>query len=390
MVVNKEPGNIVSCKQPIYFEFQLNDYGPEFYVKCVLEIFESSRTRVVTFYGYTSPDQKVVFNLKNLLNDYFKNRITAYKALDDNTVQTLDDDNFVEVTATFTEHTDLGWGSEYKWGETKGDALAFSGGFSYESWPNLKYFNEWFSGFALKPFFTWRNKISLIGKKMPLYLTYCTIGGTLSLKLKISITYTDNSTFTGYFFNTDYIGKLLSFPVGIEQLNLTSLNPSKTIAFYKAEIVDVSNTVLSQSMTFIVDQAYYESEVFCLFKNSLSGRDTVRFVGKAEFSSDFARIISENFKGEYDNSIGKNYIADNHETGGMKVSTGFITRTEVDWLRDLFASKLVHLVYKGNVIPCQIASKKFTNPLTSDLNSLTVELDYLTKNSQYTPNKIEL
>jgi len=388
MVVNKAPGNIVSCKQPIYFEFQLSDYGPEFYVKLVLQIFEASNTRTVTLYSYTSPDQIVKFNLRTLLDDYFKEKITSYKALDDNTVQILDADNFVEVTATFTEHTDSGWGSEYKWGETKGDVLAFSGGFSYESWPNEKYFSDWFAGFTLKPFFTWRPRTSLIGINTPMYLTYCTIGGTLALAIKTTITYTDASTATARFFDTSYANKLLSFPVGISQLNLNSLNPSKTIAKYKVEVVNSSNVAISEAMNFIVDYNYYETEVNCLFKDSLSGRDTVRFVGKAEFNSEFNRSVLEFFNGEYDNAIGKSFINENLETGGFKLNTGYITRTEVDWLRDLFLSKLLHLVHKGCVIPSQIITKKYANPLSSDLNSLTVEFDYLTKNSQYTPSKI--
>lgn len=388
MVVNKEPGNIVSCKQPIYFEFQLNDYGPEFYVKLVLQIFEASNTRTVTLYSYTSPNQIAKFNLRTLLDDYFREKITSYKSLDDNTVQALDADNFVEVTATFTEHTDAGWGSEYKWGETKGEALVFSGGFSYESWPNEKYFNDWFDSFTLKPFFTWRPRTSLIGSKTPVFLTYCTIGGTLTLAIRTTITYTDSSTTDVKFFNTSYGSKLLSFPVGISQLNLNSLNPSKTIAKYKVEVVNSSNVAISEAMNFVVDHNYYETEVNCFFKNSLSGRDTVRFVGKAEFNSEFNRSILDFFNGEYDNAIGKSFINENLETGGLKLNTGYITRTEVDWLRDLFLSKLLHLVHKDCVIPSQIITKKYANPLSSDLNSLTVEFDYLTKNSQYTPSKI--
>lgn len=388
MVVNKEPGNIVSCKQPIYFEFQLNDSGPEFYVKLVLQIFEYSSTKSITLYGYTAPDQIVKFNLRSLLNDYFKSKKTKFKEIGDNTVQVLDEYNFVEVTATFTEHTDSGWGSEHKWGETKGDALVFSGGFSYESWPNEKYFNDWFDSFTLKPFFTWRPRTSLIGSKTPVFLTYCTIGGTLTLAIRTTITYTDSSTTDVKFFNTSYGSKLLSFPVGISQLNLNSLNPSKTIAKYKVEVVNSSNVAISEAMNFIVDQTYYEFEMHCLFQNSLSGRDTVRFVGKAEFNGDYIRSITEKFEGEYDNSIGKNVIYDSSEIAGFKLCTGFITRTEVDWLRELFLSRSIHLYYKGNVIPSQIVSKKFSNPLLSDLNSLVVEFDQLTENSQYTPSKV--
>lgn len=268
--------------------------------------------------------------------------------------------------------------------------VALRGGFAHPNWPELKYIYEWLMQAENNvPFLTWKPIKSLVSQAQPEFLTYmypyATFGDSRAVNLEVLIYYTDGTTATSVF-TVQEIETLrtYSIAVGVQQLSLHTVTPAKTISHYKVWVKE-SATRKTVERFYYVDRNVYKAERFILFANSLGGFDTVRCVGTGEFQSDYFRNMADHYAGRYKRSEGNRRVILNEEQSGRKVNTGFISRADVHWLRDLFLSTEVYTVENGMLVPIEIVSKKFAMPEESDLNSLTIEYDYKFRNEVYTP-----
>lgn len=268
------------------------------------------------------------------------------------------------------------------------DYYVLNGGFSYPNWPVEKYIIEWFyqQGDDQK-FLTWKPVACLVGKNQPEYLTFVDVnpGGSRILRRKVIVHYTNGTTdtATSSFSITDRF-KAYRFCVGYNQLNLNSLLAGRTVHYYEVYIDDGTKRV-SEKRLYYVDHNKPLAERFVIFQNSLGGFDTARFIGLGEFAADYNRSYANKYNGQFTNDLGTRVSYNNYEQAGRKINSGFISRKEMQWLRDLMLSREVFVWENEACVPVEIVSKKFAYPEENSTNALTVEYDYRFTNTVFTP-----
>lgn len=209
------------------------------------------------------------------------------------------------------------------------------------------------------------------------YLYYIIDNGDISLlsiNLRVIIYRNDNGaditidTNIGAYLNYATIG----IPVGFNQLELNSYIDFSKVKKYTVQI----STLLSETFTFIPETDYFIDEHYLLFTNSDGGFDTARFTGVKEtgFETEKERIQKTILfntpvvSGEFSNI--NNLVSDK-----FKLSSGWITKAQSDWLQDLFIAEQVFIIAFNQFMPITITTlsqKKYD----SQTNLFYYELEY--------------
>ncbi len=116
---------------------------------------------------------------------------------------------------------------------------------------------------------------------------------------------------------------------------------------------------ISELRTFKIDRTYYENERFFLFLNSLGGYDTIRVTGDQEDAleydrTDIDKTLPAGFK-YMDHESATGFVK---ETVTYKANTGWISRDQLSWLRELFLSKQVFQIKGDKLMPVVVSSTK--------------------------------
>lgn len=278
---------------------------------------------------------------------------------------------------------------------TGGNPLyALRGGVAYPHLPFQKYLSEYLTANnPFVPFLTWKPRISLVAIDQPEFLAFSPVNTTpdndVALFPTFEVFYDDGtSTVNTNISTTAPLGSVHVFPVGIKQAGLDQINPAKKIVRYTAYVRAGVNRI-SEIREYIVDHQTHQATRYLVFFNNLAGWDTVRFIGTGEFQADYKRSSAELAQGVY-SSYGTRKQIQSEEIAGRKLHTGYISRAEVNWLRNLFLSDEVYAVENGKLIPVEVTSKKFAMPEEADMNSLTIEYDYRFRNQVYSPGNLPL
>jgi hypothetical protein len=392
ITIDHQPQALVTSKNPIPVRLTSDQTTqPNHRFVAGLEMVSASRTVFLSLLEFAM-NTHCRFNFQALID-----------ALLDEQTFPLPDIQSTETPGTFTNITSavlLQWKTEIY--EAYGDPAipegtavnipntgyntAWRGGFSYPYWPEEKYAYDWYLGTAATLFWSWKPKVSLIGKNQLEYLTYLLYGPAINIAVAVQIYYTDGTT-SGAFNFSDFAAPANSvqrFACGPAQLGLYAIAPAKTIESYEIWLISGAS-VITEKRKYILDWKKYPGERFLFFRNSLSGFDTVRFVGKGEFVADYKRESAGIDQGIYNNKAGHSKVISNEEQAGLKINTGYISRRDLQWLRDLFLSKEVYMLEKGLLVPVGIVSKKLLNPEESDVNVATVEIENRYTNQVFTP-----
>jgi len=394
ITIENEPSILMTSKNPILAELSSTEIDePNYRVQGQLVIYNADKSVTAVLLGFPIND-RVLFDLAPLINAFLDDLTYVLPDLlaIGNVWQNISAGNSCKFQMALLDAFGVPLAEYSDQGSVPFNAsIAIRAGFAKPYWADTAKLFDWLSGFtsASYPFLTWKPKVSLIGENQKEYLSYISIltddSATSSLTLKANIAYTDGTThlFTTTV-NVIYGHTMFQIPVGINQLGLNGPNPSKKILKYTVQVFQ-SAVIQSEIRTYVVDYQKYIAERYLMFVNSFGAWDTVRFVGKGEFQSEYLRTLADSYSGDYSQLSGTKKSISQKETAGAKINTGFISRAEVHWLRDLFLSPEVRILENGQLVPITLVEKKIILPIENDINSISVEYDNKFSNLVYSP-----
>jgi len=214
-----------------------------------------------------------------------------------------------------------------------------------------------------KRFLTWAPIEKTTGVSSVEKLFFCLINTGATCRLSARVTFTDD-TYTDIDITdlTSYAVcpvSVIECCVGYAYLRLSTLSPGKTVKHWDVWLENNAGAKISEIRRFTLDVKYQENERQLLFRNSLSGYDTMRITGIREHNNEYERQSAAQFLNEQEgffNAPDKAYS--NDERAAYKASTGWLKLDEKDWLRDLLLSREVYEISGRELIPVSIASKK--------------------------------
>lgn len=264
---------------------------------------------------------------------------------------------------------------------------------------NNNFFNIFFP--ATKPFFTWQLRRRLASLTEPIYLCWLntTYTDATPLKVKVNITYTDSTT-REFSYDVSNPGKknyCYYLPVGANQLDLETLDPTKTIWYWDVVVSELSGTLASEKFTYELDNRNDYNQQFLLYRNSLGGLDTIRIRGVIETNISLeGQDMEVTSPVDWQFNDGLLPILDSStphkETISYKGDTGFLTKEEQDRLRDIFLHREVYTFVAGILTPAKLLTKNYKLRSSIDkLFSLAIEWSVADAGSyHYTPVNVNV
>jgi len=394
-----QPGGLVTSKNPVLIIMN-SDYGaePSHRFRALVTLTSGDRSAIINLIEFPFNSQGK-FDLAEILHAFISEGEMIIPELSQThtTWINVSNGNTCQFTVLISER----YGYPLVDGDedpinvpNANDSTCLMGGFAYDKWPQEKYIADWIlQAEQNMPFLTWKPTTVMVSKTQPEYLTIIRIvssrGTPEAVVIHTEIYYSDGTFYNGILTEiniTTYNTYMLA--VGYEALGIGLPNPSKKVVYYTIW-VKKDNSQITQKRTYYIDENIHLSETYILFSNSLGGFDTVRMFGATEFISDYKKSSTEIANGIYEKS-GTRKTIEIEEQAGKKLSTGFISRKEVQWLRDLFLSKNVYIVEEGKLVPIEITTKKLSMPEMNDVNAINIEYDYKFTSNVYTPSYQEV
>jgi len=263
--------------------------------------------------------------------------------------------------------------------------FAIKGGMSYTSFAPAHYFNNLIN----EQFFLGvDHNLIKTGKEENRWLYYLEQSeydwyGTTSVNFVLRQFIKDD---TGNFWSTadspglwQKRGQIICFPVGYNQLDKDYILPSsrKAVA-YTIELVEEFTTGRVAYADFELDYRNFYNTHQLYYRNSDGGLNTIRFTGQVEYEADYQKQQAQQiempdyFRNGSPMAITK--ILKPEETQKSKGATGFVSKNEIENLRDLFLSQECYEFKNNKLIPVIINNsnvKFYTNK--DGLYSLVVE-----------------
>jgi len=176
----------------------------------------------------------------------------------------------------------------------------------------------------------------------PQWLSWFNITDNLEeVKVNIELELNDGSYYSFIAHTYESVGKFekLIIPIGLDQIGANDLYPDLTVVSYEIKLYSGAN-LLSETITYQVDNQYRPYKRFFLFQNSLGCYETFYTYGKKtntlDFEKDSARVIQvRDFVLENAENIDLDITAQEKE----KINTGFKSKAEIRAMRDFYLSK---------------------------------------------------
>ncbi len=222
-------------------------------------------------------------------------------------------------------------------------------------------------------FLTFHPLIKVVDWYQPEKLYWYNYGSSYgTLKTKLTAIYTNGSTheeislFPVAYMPTDP-GKVYEFRMSPDKLLTEYAWPAVTghsICGFKFQILNGSNTPVSEERIYYIDNLPYQENRYFLFLNSPGGFDTLRCVGVAEKSGNYERKEAvRQLSYNYTPSSSEVTDIDIREAQKFKASTGWLSLTGAsgkqmaDYLRELFLSPVVYQFTTAGLERIQIISR---------------------------------
>ncbi len=165
--------------------------------------------------------------------------------------------------------------------------------------------------------------------------------------------------------------------VGFDHLDLVNLWYGKTVASWQVYLLNQNNEYLSETRVFKNDSRVFENEKAFYFRNSLSGYDTFRFLGKSDMSLDYDRLSAVVVREEpvsFFNSPSKLFSA--KETQTCKANSGWVSREVKNYLRELLLSTEAYETIGKELFPIVIKTAKVASFLKDGEYLYNLEIEY--------------
>lgn len=203
-------------------------------------------------------------------------------------------------------------------------------------------------------------------------------GTAVSLQLKVTLLYTDNSTdnMGNVYSSVASVGYLdmVYFPVGYTELGIAawvaSNNPGKTVRKYYISIYD-SATLVSKIYSFDLDQNYYENPRYLYIRNPFGMLEILLCTGLSSAVSEYS---SE--KAVTDGQITQDKLTwYNRKADLVKVVTGFMTKAQIQWLSELLETTEAYELISGVLVPIVLRDPKIATAHDGEYQ-YSAEIDY--------------
>lgn len=230
--------------------------------------------------------------------------------------------------------------------------------------------NEWDVSFDLiaylisnKKFLSWRPLTREISATQPEYLTFfCYNSLCLTARLWIHVSYTDGATVDTSVqpvFASAVVNEVYRIPIGLRQLGIHLLNPTKTVSSYQVYLEREDGFAdLTEKIRYNIALDDDTTRYFVYF-NSFNALEILRATGYV----DQGLLVNGNtvetaLPYNYDKEKGA-FILENAQTNNrFKANTGIMTRSELTTVsQEFFKSKYKAQIINSALIPIVIESK---------------------------------
>lgn len=359
----KQPADISFSKNPIEFIIEDDncDYGE-------LLIIPYAPFNTVSLSATPDENQRLSFRLEQVLDSMLNwdllaadtsNNVFVSKSIWGYTLQYR---SYKDGQLSITQYTN----------NTKGFKFVM-GGVTPEV--KLDFFQDYLQ--PKKQFLTWlRSKTVAPDQPEFLHFLNCTDSDLNSLQVVVH-KFKDNGTSETFVHETIPVlddRKAVIIPVGFNQLDLG--DQFSKVHEYTVKLV--SGSFESEEYRFYVDYKPRQETRYILFANSLSGVQTLRCVGRSKnrFGVKKGAFEAGEILGTFGHS-GQEKVAAN---------SGYISREELESLRDLLLTEHVVELIGGNYFPILIDVRSFIEYRhTENLFSLAFSYTYQYKQQVYTP-----
>lgn len=218
-------------------------------------------------------------------------------------------------------------------------------------------------------FLTWSPKVRKTAKDDIQKLWFLVPKNITSIKLKVSIKYAVgtntaiNVTTITKQTTTAAMYQIFEIICGWNRLQLDNVmmltQPNAVALSYDVYCTDQANNLISEVRTFELDDRTYLHKKTFIFRNSFGLMETFTATGESIKEAEYDSLIVNRHRGwsissKYPDSK-KSSVA---ETLKFTVNSGWITREENDWLRELLLSKEVYEVSGDILYPVVITGTK--------------------------------
>jgi len=264
--------------------------------------------------------------------------------------------------------------SVFKKTSTTEEHYALRAGFAFTDFPGIDYWDTWLP--ANKKFMTWcPNNKKIEFPYSEEYLHYLVISAT-TLNLKVKCYYSDGTDQTLTVLTSAGVAakQIHRIPAGYFQLDIGAnftIPAGESVTKYDLWLEDQDDIVISEVRTYISDPVYFRNNREFIFENSMGGFDTIRCRGETEYNVDTSAVETESILPDYwglssFDKKGKFAIDLNYMRDGSVVRTGYLTKAELLWLKELFLSKFVYEVRNLKHIPVIVQPGSFKLYTTND------------------------
>lgn len=275
------------------------------------------------------------------------------------------------------------------------------GGLNYFFHRGNNYFPNYQTLSGNNKFLTWQKsgKLASYTEQMYLCLINAMSGDTETRTLLTTVHYTDGTTDTTSFAFTQNKGVVMFLPAGADQLDLQSLDPSKTIYKWVHQVLFDPGSgfeALTEAFTYYLDNRNDYNDQVMNYRNSLGGLDSMRVRGIIETNLAWDSIAAQRgVDPDYYTGLAiqaQQFTVSSIEKITYKGDAGFLEKEQQERLRDMFIYRELYRVLRGKWLPLNLISSSFKMRTSDDtLWSMPIEYQpaYIGGNF-YTPESVDL
>ena len=258
---------------------------------------------------------------------------------------------------------------------------AIAGGLSREAmvvW-NLTTHGFWYDNGNKRRFLTWHPVIKRTSRTNHENLYFFSqYSDVTAYHVKIFATKTNGSTvlleLQHQHYSIQYF--VLEIMFGYGQINIESL-AGGVVKSWAVWIENQSGTPISEVRIFNIDEKYYEYSREFVFKNSFGVFDFYRFTGAQEKNLEYEREIISVDRSEVETYYNAPQRAVKIlESQTFKASSGWISKTELDYLREFMLSMEIYEIIGQRPWRVNITSKKTNKYLVDGEYLYSLEFEY--------------
>lgn len=386
MEFTTQPGAYSLSKNPIVFEIAVPEYLTEVNVRVLFEVTIDAKT-----YQMEAPvdvSGTVRFDISYLLHkvmQQFKTRIVATSSTVSNDTSCIKN---YDVKATLIKGV-IPEVDASNFIENSIDLFVVNGGVNLQYLPRFDFFG---SLATLNTFLSNWPSVKRVFMDQPeiLYI----FNATLELEvtnLEVKLYKKDGAslfhTFTTHTYSWS-AADIIGYNVSPEHLGLQAIadGASAELLYYTVQVKSGAGDELSSVFTLYIDYSNTIEKTHIRFRNSKGGFDNITFKGEVVEKSNIDKTsanvyLDQSVEDSYTTVKSSSIITSASERISKTVSTGFITKTELLLLRDLFVSEEVYEMVNGYYYPVDIVGKSFERRSEDELKKYSIEF-----RNQFTSN----